>query len=103
MAGQPIKWSVTAIRRNRMDEADSSTADAATDEWISVLAGLDSAQRSKFQAMFVQCAGTFFFAKWKLACAGATYEFASAPLYPTQRFLDIIATVRAGDLDWNVE
>jgi hypothetical protein len=86
---------------------DTSAADAAEKELMSVLGTLPAAnsatQRVKFLAMLDEKPGALLFTKLELAGTGPAYNIATACLYPTQRYWDIIAAIRAGNLDWDIE
>ncbi len=88
-------------------EFDTSAADAAEKELLSVFGALpaadSAAQRVKFLAMLDEKPGALLFTKLELAGTGPAYDIASARLYPTQRYWDIIAAIRAGNLDWDIE
>ena len=61
------------------------------------------AQRVKFLAVFDERVSDLFFAKMDLAPAGPAYKVKRSTLYPSQSFVDAIAAVRAGELDWEIE
>lgn len=49
--------------------------------------------------MLVEKPALFFITKLELAGTGPTYKIARARFEPTQRYFDLIAAVRAGNLD----
>jgi hypothetical protein len=59
--------------------------------------------RRQILAMLDEMPGALFVTKLELSGTGPAYKIARAVLKPTQRYWDIIAAVRAGNLNWDVQ
>lgn len=88
-------------------EVVSAPAEQAFHDMMDAIRALpdeaQEAQRVKFLAVFDERVSDLFFAKWDIAPAGPAYEIKRSTLYPSQSFVDAIAAVRAGELDWEIE
>ena len=86
---------------------EAEAAEIATAEMYAALDALPVAVRAsqlrKFHAVFDKQPGRLFITKVKLSGAGPTYHMERAVMEPTQFYLDAIAAVRAGVLDWDIE
>jgi len=62
-----------------------------------------AAERIKHSRMLSENVSRLFFIELELSGAGPTYDIKAAHLKPSRFYLDALAAVRAGKLDWDIE
>ena len=87
---------------------DNSPVDRAFADFIDAIdklpAAEQAAQRLKFLTILDECPGRLFFGRWELAPGtGPTYDIERSTLHPSEVYLNWIAALRAGNVDWDIE
>lgn len=62
-----------------------------------------AAERIKHSRMLSEDVGRLLFIELDLSATGPTHDIKAAHLKPSRFYLDALAAVRAGKLDWDIE
>ena len=95
---------VTPENHGLLDASAGWEANRAMTQALDALPPAEAALgRRQILAMLDEQPGALFVTDVELSPTGPAYKIVRATLKPSQRYLDIIAAARAGNLDWQIE